>query len=113
MHIDFSGYQARLDSEMQENLAAIAQAGQAAGTVELDQSSVGRLSRMDALQQQALAKDLLERRKLRQRQLEAALMRVAAGSYGRCCECQEELEPKRLNADPAVVFCAACAAARE
>lgn len=113
MNIDFSGCVTRLAGEIQENLAAIEQAGQATGTVELDQSSVGRLSRTDALQQQALAKSLLERRKLRQRQLEAALSRLAAGSYGQCCECQEPLTPDGLKADPPVVFCASCAAARE
>ena len=113
MDIDFSAFRERLASEMHENLAAIEQAGQSTGTVELDQSSIGRLSRMDALQQQALAKGLLERRKLRQRQLEAALARIQAGGYGSCCECQAELDAERLHADPAVVFCADCAEARE
>lgn len=65
MKTDISGYRGWLENELQETLTAITQASQSTGTVELDQSSVGRLSRIDALQQQALAKGLLERRELR------------------------------------------------
>ncbi|WP_313953156.1 TraR/DksA family transcriptional regulator [Accumulibacter sp.] len=104
---------ARLASELQETIEAIQQAGRAAATVELDQSSIGRVSRMDALQQQALAKRLLEQLLLRQRKIEAALARINAGSYGLCCACEGDLEPERLGADPAAVFCMACAAERE
>lgn len=52
----------------------------------------------------------LQRRK---RKLEAALDRIASDRFGVCCECQDELETDRLEADPATVFCAACASHRE
>ncbi len=103
----------RLRDELQRIAEAIADAGQSAAIVELDQSSVGRVSRIDALQQQAIAQAAGERLKLRQRKLEAALARLQAGNYGICCDCGGEVEARRLNADPATPFCGECAAERE
>lgn len=103
----------RLNLELQRLVEAIAQAQAAAATVELDQSSVGRVSRMDAMQQQAMAKGLQERLVMGKRKLEAALARMESGTYGRCCQCQIEMEAERLDADPAAVFCTGCAAQRE
>ncbi len=80
----------------------------AAAPVQLDQSSVGRLTRMDAMQQQAMAQSMLARTERRLRMLDAALARISAGAYGLCCECGNEIEPERLAADPAVVFCSEC-----
>jgi DnaK suppressor protein len=87
---------------------SLEQAADEASTVELDQTSVGRLSRMDALQQQAMAQERQQRLRQRQRQLLAAQDRLAQGAYGRCCECDEDIDPARLRQDPAVVFCMAC-----
>ncbi len=107
-----TGFRERLLDEIAQQTEAIAQAGHAAGTVELDQSSVGRLSRMDAMQQQAMAQGVLERLRVNKRKLEAALARIDAGTFGRCCQCGAEIEPQRLNADPATVFCSDCMAER-
>lgn len=74
---------------------------------------MGRVSRMNAMQQQAMAVEFQNRLRLRKRKLEAALDRIAAGSFGICCECQDELEADRLEADPATVFCTECASQRE
>jgi DnaK suppressor protein len=76
--------------------------------VELDQSKIGRLSRMDEMQQQAMAAGLRERLLLRKRRLEAALARVDASSYGTCCKCGEDVGLARLLADPGAPFCAIC-----
>lgn len=78
------------------------------GAVQLDQTRVGRLSRMDAMQQQALSQSLKERLMRNRRRLEAALERVNNGSFGLCCRCQDELEPERLESEPAAPFCADC-----
>lgn len=78
--------------------------------VELDQQSVGRLSRMDALQGQAMATASQQRRKHRILALEAALRRMDDGDYGSCLECGEEIAPRRLMADPAAARCIRCAA---
>lgn len=77
--------------------------------VELDQARVGRLSRMDALQGQAMAQETARRR---QRQLDAiggALRRIDAGDYGFCFACGEEIDPRRLQADPTNTRCIRCA----
>lgn len=110
---ELQGYQERLQAELDALITAIAQSEAAAGTVELDQTCVGRLSRMDAMQQQAMARNAWQRYSLRRRQVEAALARVTAGTYGHCCRCREELETERLDTDPAVVFCTDCATGRE
>lgn len=103
----------RLLDELRRLQEAGVQADASAATVMLDQSSVGRLSRMDAMQQQAMAQGMRERLALRKRKLEAALARLDTGRYGLCCECGATLETERLNADPAAVFCADCATERE
>jgi len=75
----------------------------------LDQQSVGRLSRMDALQMQAMA-EATERNRMRQRaRISAALPRIEAGNYGFCIACGEPIEPQRLENDPAVPTCIGCA----
>jgi DnaK suppressor protein len=77
--------------------------------VELDQQSVGRLSRMDALQVQAMAQALEARRQGRLVRIEAALQRLEAGDYGVCEECGDEIPTKRLEIDPAIERCVDCA----
>ncbi|MBF9060411.1 TraR/DksA family transcriptional regulator [Rhodobacterales bacterium HKCCSP123] len=77
--------------------------------VELDQQMVGRLSRMDALQGQALARGLEARRAGRLRAIDAALMRMDAGEFGYCGDCGEFIGLGRLDADPCVVRCVSCA----
>lgn len=81
-------------------------------TVMLDQSSVGRLSRMDALQQQAMAQSTRQRVELELRRIEATLRRCDDGSYGYCLECDEPIDPRRLELDPAATLCIACAETR-
>ena len=77
--------------------------------VELDQQSVGRLSRMDALQMQAMARAQQRRRDSEARRLRAALRRMDDGDYGYCDSCGEEIAPKRLELDLAATRCIGCA----
>lgn len=77
--------------------------------VELDQQSVGRLSRMDALQGQALAQASDQRRQARMVALEMALRRLEAGTFGECLDCGEDIAVKRLEIDPAAALCISCA----
>ncbi|MEA1943346.1 MAG: TraR/DksA C4-type zinc finger protein [Pseudomonadota bacterium] len=77
--------------------------------VELDQQSVGRLSRQDSLQVQAMAKAAEARRAQEIRRIDAALQRVEDDEYGWCAECGEAIEEKRLELDPAAPRCAGCA----
>lgn len=78
--------------------------------VALDQQAVGRLSRMDALQNQAMAQGQARRREARERTVRAALGRITEGEYGYCAECGEPIAPRRLELDPAVPTCIGCAA---
>lgn len=73
--------------------------------VALDQTQQGRLSRMDAMQQQAMAVETQRRRQREIKLIEAALARLAAGEYGYCVTCGEEIEAERLALDAATPFC--------
>jgi DnaK suppressor protein len=77
--------------------------------VELDQSMVGRLSRMDALQGQAMQLETERRRGVELQRIDAALLRIENDEFGYCLVCDEEIEEKRLEHDPAVPNCMACA----
>ena len=81
-------------------------------TVELQQDSVGRLSRMDAMQQQAMAQAQERRRKAEGVRIKAALERLAEGEWGYCLSCGEEIAAKRLDHDPSVATCVKCAERR-
>lgn len=94
---------------MQEELAAeAAQTVEARATVMLDQQAVGRLSRMDALQQQAMAQATQRRRETRLTQIEAALLRLSADEYGYCADCGDEIASDRLKANPILMRCISC-----
>ena len=77
--------------------------------VELDQGKVGRLSRMDAMQAQAMAQETHRRREAKLRDVDAALQRIEEGEYGHCLNCDEPINPKRLAVDPKASFCIECA----
>lgn len=76
--------------------------------VELDQGSVGRLSRMDAMQGQAMATAVDHRRQGRIRAIEAALVRLAGDEFGWCERCGEFIGLPRLQVDPTVRVCVRC-----
>jgi DnaK suppressor protein len=77
--------------------------------VELDQSRIGRLSRMDALQSQAMSVETDRRRQIELRRIEAALGRIEDGDYGFCVGCGEAIALKRLEFDPTTPVCIGCA----
>lgn len=81
----------------------------ARNTVALDQASVGRVSRIDALQGQQIALAQDRNRTAEVHQIEAALQRIADGSYGICIKCEEEISDKRLRFNPAAATCIDCA----
>ncbi len=81
--------------------------------VQLDQASVGRLSRMDAMQGQAMAIETRRRRNIQLQRIEMALVRIASGDYGTCQSCEEDIDPRRLKIDPTAPLCITCASVRE
>jgi DnaK suppressor protein len=77
--------------------------------VELDQQSVGRLARMDAMQTQAMAKADGRRRAGQARRIAAALARVDEGTFGACLDCGDDIAQERLDIDPTIPRCVSCA----
>ena len=116
--LEASGYGGQLMRDkllnLRDELRGLAATGdEAAAVVELDQSKVGRLSRVDAMQAQAMAQATANRRALKLRRIQTALERIDAGEYGRCQNCDEEIPLKRLEVDPAALHCIRCAHERE
>ena len=86
---------------------------ESASTVELDQSRMGRLSRMDALQAQEISKEARRRRTRLLQRIEPALNRLGNGNYGYCEDCDETIAAARLEFDPTCSTCITCANLRE
>ena len=86
---------------------------QAAKPVELDQTRVGRLSRMDAIQRQAMAQESERRRQLELQRVANALSRMKDDDYGYCLSCGDLIAVERLTVDPCATQCIACASASE
>ena len=104
----------QLLQQRREALQALNYIGhEASATVELDQSKVGRLSRMDALQAQAMSQETERRHQLELVQIEAALRRIESGDYGYCTECDERIAEARLSFSPAAPLCITCAENKE
>jgi DnaK suppressor protein len=82
-------------------------------TVELDQTRTGRLSRMDALQQQEMAKAGQVRAESELNRINAALARIEDGSFGECVICGEDIHEGRLQTNPAITLCIKCAEKKE
>ena len=85
------------------------QDGDATAVVELDQTRQGRLSRMDAMQQQAMAAETARRRAIALTRIDSALARIDSGDYGLCARCDDAIAPRRLQIDPAATLCIRCA----
>lgn len=96
----------QLRSEL-EGLDALAQ--ESRSTVELDQSKVGRLSRMDALQGQAMQSAVSGRRARDIALIDRAMQALDDGEFGYCEHCGDEIAPARLEINPLAVTCIACA----
>ena len=77
--------------------------------VVLDQTTVGRLSRMDEIQNQAMSIEMERRRIDETHRIDAALARMEKDEFGYCMTCGDEIEKKRLELDPAIPTCVGCA----
>lgn len=101
----------RADLIQRRDALAAGSAGraEAAATVELDQQRTGRLTRMDALQSQAMAEATRQRAERELLRIDSALRRLEAGDYGDCLRCGDPIAPGRLQVDPAATLCIDCA----
>lgn len=80
----------------------------AAATVELDQNRVGRLSRMDALQTQAIAQATQAQHRAQLEKIYDALKAIETGDYGYCEECGKSIPFERLSVKPESTCCVKC-----
>jgi DnaK suppressor protein len=82
-------------------------------TIELDQTRVGRLSRMDAIQGHEMSLEANRRRVADLVRIDQALTRIDEDDYGFCEECGEAIIEGRLEIDPAAIYCVPCASKHE
>lgn len=97
----------------EELSVALRSTDESSKTVKLDQASVGRLSRMDAIQQQQMSKAYRGRVRIRLQQVKAALSGIDRGDYGFCNACEEPIALDRLEVRPESPICVECQSQRE
>ncbi len=101
-------YQAKLEALLVELREDLKKSVESAQTIELD-TSIGRLSRMDAMQSQQMALELRRRQKNQLLRAENALKRIENGTFGGCARCGQPIPEERLEAQPDAVVCIGCA----
>jgi DnaK suppressor protein len=107
--IDVAAFEEWLVQRREELHSLSARTDDARKPVALDQQSVGRLSRMDAMQLQAMAQETERRRAGELQRIEATLRRITAGEFGYCTRCGEDIPAARLALDPTASTCVDCA----
>jgi DnaK suppressor protein len=112
VQFDLSAITDRLLARRRELLDLVGSSADSRKPVELDQTKVGRLSRMDALQNQAMSLEAERRRQLELQRIEASLKRIEDGDYGYCMTCGEQIAVRRLELDPTLPTCVNCASGR-
>ena len=103
-----AGFRDELERQLAKLEKSMTVTDEALKTVELDQGAVGRLSRMDSLQNQGIAKGLRERESVRLALIQEALRRVDVGTYGVCITCGGGVAAERLFVFPESGTCAQC-----
>ena len=111
--LDLSAFKKLLLQHQKELLDVEASGEQASEVVELDQTTVGRLSRMDAMQAQAMSVEVDQRRKLELQRIKRSLKHIEEGDYGTCQNCGEMINPLRLKSSLTVTLCIECASEAE
>ena len=96
-----------LQARERETLAQLRSNADSAEPPSLDEE-IGRLTRMDALQQQQMALHARRRLETQLAQIHGALARVDDGTYGGCALCHEPIPPARLELVPETPFCVTC-----
>lgn len=109
MALDTAFFREKLLARREELLAEDRMSAGDRAPVTLDQDSVGRLSRIDAMQVQAMALAQARRRQTERSAIDAALRRLDEGEFGYCLKCGEDIAPARLEHNPAVTICIECA----
>ena len=101
-------FQEKLQALAEELRADLEIGGDGTQTVQLD-TSIGRLSRMDAMQSQQMALELRRRQQNQILRVENALKRIENGTFGVCVRCSKAIPEDRLEVQPDAVVCMRCA----
>jgi DnaK suppressor protein len=107
-----TGNRERLEALRDELDALLASTAEGVRPVDVDQP-IGRVSRVDAMQQQSMLSANRAAAQRRRQQVEAALRRIEDGDYGDCASCGDEIDPRRLEARPEAPLCVVCQGLRE
>ena len=110
---DLQKFKHLLEQQRDKLMATQQMAQSSTQTVELDQASVGRVSRVDALQAQSMAVETTRLRQQQLRKISTALALIESSDYGYCSICDDEIDPRRLEIDPASIMCVPCASKQE
>jgi DnaK suppressor protein len=111
--METAAWRERIEGQIADLLQQSEDSSESRAPVELDQTMQGRLSRMDAMQGQAMAQATDARRRRQIAALKTALARIDNGEFGECVECGEPIAEARLNSNPAITLCIDCASERE
>lgn len=109
---ELTAFRSRLESLRDELDALLANTIESSRPVDLEEP-IGRISRVDAMQQQGMVAANRAAAKRRRQQVDAALRRILEGEYGECASCGEDIDPRRLEAHPEAPLCVACQSLRE
>jgi RNA polymerase-binding transcription factor len=110
---DLDKFRLLLIQQRDELKNSLQMAQQSTETVELDQASVGRVSRGDALQAQSMAVETSRLKQQQLRKISMALSLIESGDYGYCSICDQDIDHRRLEVDPAATMCVPCASKQE
>ena len=101
LEIDLKAMRDQLETAIEDNQGQLE-------PVLLDQQSVGRVSRIDAIQQQQMATALKQQQRLHLQQVNRAINELDNGDYGYCQQCGDVIAFARLKARPESVMCVKC-----
>jgi DnaK suppressor protein len=107
--IDLKYFKKRLEERLETIITTQENQKKEGGPLELDQARVGRLTRMDAMQQQAMSQAAARLADLERQRIQSALGLMQSGDYGYCIICDEEIAEDRLRFDPSILTCISCA----
>ena len=109
MSMDKKAFKKKIEAEIQSLEEMLPKLEQSAKPVELDQSSVGRVSRIDALGNQAISEQALAKAQTKVKALKGVLEHIDDEDFGDCVVCGQPIPEKRLLVMPEHMVCVKCA----
>ena len=104
-----NSFRTQLLTLKRELASALATSANDSKPVALDQTAMGRVSRVDAMQMQQMALESARRRERQLISVDQALERLDQQMYGLCVDCDEDINVRRLEINPTAIRCIKCA----